>query len=1521
MALTARLFVSSTFQDLVEERTALQEDALPRLRDLCRDRGVRLQVVDLRWGVTADVALDQRTMEVCLQEIERCQQASPWLNMLVLLGDRYGWRPLPAMLPATGAVQLWRAFSADEERRFARWYQLDENARPPAYRLLPRIRGDGPRTEATWATDEPLLRATLEEATGDLPAEVRRDLLGSATEREITRGVFAAPPESAVHCYVRECGPPGPGAVDRGYVDGEGGVPDSVAARALADLKGRLGRAPNVRLRTARTTWQDGRPAGSPRPWLGALVYADLAEVIEQRVALEAARDPVIREAEQHRAAADDRRRDFTGRVDELHDVVGSVLAGGRPAVVTGPSGSGKSALLAEAAARMSGPNEEGPLVVLRLIGATSDSTDERTLVAGLCREIDVRRRHPAGRLPDDLQGLAAALLQRLRAVAEGRQLVLVIDALDQLRGQARPLGWMPAVLPSHVGVLLSTSSDEWLAEQRRRFGAVSHWALEPMRPQVAMELLAHWLTRARRRLTAAQEEVLLGAFRPTGLPLHLRLCFEQARRWASYDAAPGSLPADPWALVQERLDTLGADHGRILVAHATEYLSAAREGLAEDEMIDVLSADTAVRDEQRALSPHSPATEALPPVVWYRLAGDLRPYLADRDALGGPVLGFYHRLVAEAAAPPDPERRRKSHEALAEYFGRRCAETFDPADPRPLVELPFHLAGAGRFDDLARLVTDVRFLEARVRAGEVPEPGAPAGRRTAGVADLLSDLTLAAETSAAAARTEPDEPAPTVRALTTALRTEAHNLSRRPELLRQQLVNRLQATAPHLAHAFVSAPPPPRATWLRRLSAPRTPTALTRILGGHDRVGGCALSADGRVLVGGGRDRHLTVWDRPSGIELAELAGHDAAVLAFVLTPDGNRVISVGADDTLRTWDAMSGTALSVRPVEAGETTACALSGDGTLVLTGHRSGQLCTWPVAGEDSGTAVPGAGAPIRTCAVSRDGALGVAGRADGAVDLVRLDTGVRTSVASPHGGPVRACLLADDARLVVTAGEDGYVRWHDAAGALRAEHRDDPGGVFALAASPRWDVVAGGGLDGALRIRDTATGRLRGDPAPDELSSINACAIGDRLAVAVHAEGVLSVWDIGTGRRLAVLRGHAGDATACLLDRDGLGAVTAGLDGTVRLWDLADLDEPAYHGHRSLVTDAAVSPDGAWAVTASTDTTVQVRLPDGRRVRTLEDHFLPVQGCAIDPEGEHLATTGADGAVHLYADRGARHLGSADVGAPGTGCVFGSDGSWLAVAADDGAVHVRSIPDLVERAVLSGHTGVVTGLVPLSDPHRLVTAGRDGSLRSWDVNTGHCRQVLAEGLAAVDDCARSRQGTLVTTGSDGGVRVWDLAAGALRRQLGPERRWLRCAVAADGHRVIATGVDGEVRLWSGEDLGDSRVVAHHDGPVRACALSADGRLLATGGDDDVLRLIDLGREGELAMVPLEGRPVAVALHPLEPLLLCGDDGGTVTLARLDRFGPTGPTAREPERRWVFRHDERTSDPEGESCLPS
>ena len=114
---TFRIFVSSTFSDLKEERNALQERVFPRLRELCMQHGARFQAIDLRWGVSEEAALDQQTMNICLGEIERCRWVTPRPNFIVLLGDRYGWRPLPPQIVADEFEEICRRISAEEQQR------------------------------------------------------------------------------------------------------------------------------------------------------------------------------------------------------------------------------------------------------------------------------------------------------------------------------------------------------------------------------------------------------------------------------------------------------------------------------------------------------------------------------------------------------------------------------------------------------------------------------------------------------------------------------------------------------------------------------------------------------------------------------------------------------------------------------------------------------------------------------------------------------------------------------------------------------------------------------------------------------------------------------------------------------------------------------------------------------------------------------------------------------------------------------------------------------------------------------------------------------------------------------------------------------------------------------------------------------------------------------------------------------------------------------------------------------------
>jgi hypothetical protein len=83
-----RVFISSTFRDLQEEREHLVKKVFPEIRALCRTRGINFTEVDLRWGLTEeDVALGQ-VIRTCLETVDRCR---PYF--IGITGDRYGYVP------------------------------------------------------------------------------------------------------------------------------------------------------------------------------------------------------------------------------------------------------------------------------------------------------------------------------------------------------------------------------------------------------------------------------------------------------------------------------------------------------------------------------------------------------------------------------------------------------------------------------------------------------------------------------------------------------------------------------------------------------------------------------------------------------------------------------------------------------------------------------------------------------------------------------------------------------------------------------------------------------------------------------------------------------------------------------------------------------------------------------------------------------------------------------------------------------------------------------------------------------------------------------------------------------------------------------------------------------------------------------------------------------------------------------------------------------------------------------------
>ena len=163
---TFRVFVSSTFADLQAERQALQEFVFPRLRDLCAVYGARFQAVDLRWGISREAGEDQQTLDICLREVERCQRLTPRPNFLILLGERYGWRPLPPRIPIEDFGALHSAVESEGDRRSLRdVYARDDNAQPPAFVLRRRAEL---RSPVKWGEAERGVALALHRAVAQL---------------------------------------------------------------------------------------------------------------------------------------------------------------------------------------------------------------------------------------------------------------------------------------------------------------------------------------------------------------------------------------------------------------------------------------------------------------------------------------------------------------------------------------------------------------------------------------------------------------------------------------------------------------------------------------------------------------------------------------------------------------------------------------------------------------------------------------------------------------------------------------------------------------------------------------------------------------------------------------------------------------------------------------------------------------------------------------------------------------------------------------------------------------------------------------------------------------------------------------------------------------------------------------------------------------------------------------------------------------------------------------------------------
>ncbi|WP_370651750.1 NB-ARC domain-containing protein [Frankia sp. Cj3] len=687
---------------------------------------------------------------------------------------------------------------------------------------------------------------------------------------------------------------------------------------------------------------------------------------------------------------------------------------------------------------------------------------------------------------------------------------------------------------------------------------------------------------------------------------------------------------------------------------------------------------------------------------------------------------------------------------------------------------IPYHLNEAGHLEELALLVSDLRWVEAKIQRLGSPAP-------------IVTDLGLMNTPRANLMQRALVEvayllaPATPISVLSATLVTRLDGISGLQEVVARY---REGLARPRIDN---------------RWQLPDRDDSSANVHAGT--VVDCAVSPDGRLIVSASDDATIRLWDRQTGMFIRAFRGHTDRVRSCSFSPDGVLISSASADTTVRLWETATGRMVRALRGHTARVTSCCFSPDGALIASAGGDGTVRLWDAVTGAEVKVLRGHAGRVWSCTFSPDGATIVSGGADGTVRSWDVATGALTQSLLSHAAWTASCCFSPDGALIASAGGDGTVRlWDAVTGAEVKVLRGHAGRVWSCCFSPDGALIASAGGDGTVRLWDAVTGAevkvLQG-----HAGRVWSCTFSPdgNLVVSAGDDAAVRFWDVSTRARIRVIRGQTGRVWCCNFSPNGALVVSAGDDGKIRIWDpAAGTLLRRMNSHEGWVLGCAFSFDGRLVVSSGDDGKIRIwDAAAGTLLREMNSHEGRVLACSFSPDGTLIASAGDDGTVRIWdRDTGVEIRTIRGEANEISDCQFSPDGGRIVSAGDDATLRIWETVTGFPVHTLQGHADYAWAGQFSPDGRHVVSGGADGTVRLWDVASGREVRAFRGHTGFVTGCTFSPDGgTIASVSSDHTVRIWDTATGVCLCGIRVAAPLTRCAWDPSGTALCATGQRG------------------------------------------------------------------------------------------------------------------------------